>query len=46
MYNVSKSDRTTLFAQAMRLPLHFTLVMFPSPSCRTEVFQRFSQFLS
>ena len=29
---------TILLAQAIRWPLHFTLLMFPSPSCRTEDF--------
>lgn len=29
---------TMLFAQAIRWPLHFTLLMFPSPSCRTDDF--------
>lgn len=37
---------TTLLAQAMRLALHWMLVMEPSPSWRTDVFQRFNQFLS
>lgn len=37
---------TTLLAQAMRLARHWILVMEPSPSWRTDVFQRFNQFFS
>lgn len=37
---------TTLLAQAMRLALHWMLVIEPSPSWSTDVFQRFNQFLS
>lgn len=33
-----KCTFTILLAQAIRWPLHFTLLMFPSPSCRTEDF--------
>lgn len=40
------SSLTTLLAQAMRLALHWMLVMEPSPSWSTDIFQRFSQFLS
>lgn len=38
--------RTTLLAQAMRLVLHWTLVIVPSPSWRRDVFQRFIQLRS
>jgi len=35
-----------LLAQAIKCPLHFTFLMFPSPSCKTEGFHLFIQPLS
>lgn len=38
-----RHDFTMLLAQAIRWPLHFTLLMFPSPSCRMQDFHRLIQ---
>lgn len=37
---------TILLAQAIKFPLHLTLLIFPSPSCKTEGFHLFIHVFS
>lgn len=45
-YPLTCCTLTTLLAQAIKFALHFIFVIEPSPSWRTVIFHRFSQFLS